>query len=258
MPISQLLRSAVSGMVTHKLNLDVIANNLANIGTTGYKASRLNFRDVLYQSHLMATTNRDLRVGAGVMPGSIQPAFTQGALQSTDLQTDMAIFGNGFFQVQLPDGTLAYTRNGNFHADAEGRLTTSDGHLVLPGVTIPEGGTSTLTVDQDGVVRIIPAGSDDTVDLGQIQLARFANPEGLDPIGQTLFVQTDVSGAAETGLPNTPGFGQVIGGTLEVSNVDTAQEMANLVMAQRAYGLSLKALQTIDEMVGLANNMRAR
>ncbi len=181
MPISQLVRSAVSGMVSHKLSLDVIANNLANVSTTGFKSSRVNFQDVLYQAHRLATSNQDLRVGAGVRPVEIQPFFTQGALQQTESPTDLSIYGNGFFRVQLPDGQTGYTRNGAFHVDANGLLVTSEGLAVQPEIRVPSDLVGTVTVDASGTVR-----------------------------------------------------------------------------AQRAYGFSVKALQTIDEMIGMANNLRSR
>lgn len=260
MPISQLVRSAVSGMMTHKLNLDVIANNLANVNTQGFKASRLNFKDVLYQQDQMATTNRDLRVGAGVAPSDVQGIFTQGGLQQTAVPTDLAIYGNGFFQVRTPDGQLGYTRNGSFRLDANGHLVTADGLAVVPDITVPDDLASTLTVDADGAVRgeRLVGGQIVPVQIGQLQLATFANPEGLEPLGQTLYRQTPNSGGATIGLPNTQGFGQIASGALEVSNVNMSDEMANLIIAQRAYGFSVKALQTIDEMIGMANNLRSR
>jgi flagellar basal-body rod protein FlgG len=258
MPISQLVRSAVSGMMSHKLNIDVIANNLANVNTTGFKAGRVNFKDVLYQADRLATTNPDLRAGAGVRPAEIQSSFTQGALQRTDVPTDLAIYGDGFFQVRAADGTLGYTRDGTFRVDADGRLVTSDGSGFVPDIVVPPGAGSDLAVDADGVVRVTPPGAAASQAIGQIQLARFANPEGLEAVGQNLFRATANSGAPDLGLPNAIGFGQVVQGTLEVSNVSMADEMSNLVIAQRAYGFSIKALQTIDEMVGMANNLRAR
>lgn len=259
MPISQLVRSAVSGMVSHKLHLDVIANNLANVQTSGFKASRLAFQDVLYQEHRMATPNRDLRVGAGVRPAEIQPYFTQGSLHQTEKPTDMAIYGNGFFRVTLPDGQTGYSRNGAFRVDADGRLVTSDGLPLVPDIRVPQDLVGSLNVDPSGVVRgerLQPNGQYTTVEIGQIQIATFANPEGLESLGQTLYRQTANSGGATIGLPNTPGFGQIVGNALEQSNVSMADEMANLISAQRAYGFSLKALQTIDEMIGMANNIR--
>jgi flagellar basal-body rod protein FlgG len=261
MPISQLVRSAVSGMVSHKLHLDVIANNLANVNTSGFKSSRVNFQDVLYQRHRLATNNQDLRVGAGVRAVEIQPFFTQGALNQTDVPTDLSIYGNGFFRVRLPDGETGYTRNGNFRVDANGLLITGDGLRVEPQITVPPDLVSSLSVDASGTLRgerLGPDGVTRPVEVGQLQIATFANPEGLEALGQTLFRETANSGGATVGLPNTAGFGQIVSHTLEQSNVNMADEMSNLVVAQRAYGFSVKALQTIDEMIGLANNLRSR
>src|SRR6266498_982006 len=254
MPISQLVRSAVSGMVSHKLSLDVIANNLANVNTSGFKSSRVNFQDVLYQAHRQATSNQDLRIGAGVRPVEIQPFFTQGSLQQTEMPTDLAIYGNGFFRVALPDGQTGYTRNGNFHVDAGGLLVTSEGLIVQPEIRVPADLVSSVTVASSGTVRgerTQPDGTTRTVEIGQLQVATFSNPEGLESLGQTLFRETVNSGGATVGLPNTPGFGQVVSYALEQSNVNMADEMANLITAQRAYGFSVKALQTIDEMIGM-------
>ena len=248
-------------MVSHKLSLDVIANNLANVNTSGFKTSRVNFQDVLYQTHRMATTNRDLRVGAGVRPAEIQPFFTQGSLHQSESPTDLAIYGNGFFRVRLPDGQTGYTRNGSFHVDASGLLVTPDGLPVEPQIRVPADLVITLTVDADGVIRgerIQPNGNTVAVEVGQLQIATFANPEGLEALGQTLFRETVNSGGATIGLPNAPGFGQVVSYALEQSNVNMADEMANLITAQRAYGFSVRALQTIDEMIGMANNIRSR
>jgi flagellar basal-body rod protein FlgG len=245
-------------MVSQKLHLDVIANNLANVNTNGFKAARLTFDDVLYQASTQATTNRDLRVGGGVRPASLQPTFTQGALQQTEMPTDLSIFGDGFFQVQLPDGTTGYTRKGDFRLDGNGNLVTTDGLAMVPNITVPPGAVDTLTVGADGTVRITPPGTNTPQQIGQIQIVTFNNPEGLEQISQTLFRQSANSGGANVGLPNTQGFGQIVDHTLEVSNVNMADEMANLVVAQRAYGFSVKALQTLDEMIGMANNLRSR
>lgn len=258
MPISQVLRTAVSGMVSHKLNMDVIANNLANVNTTGFKTSRANFQDLLYQTSRQATANRGLRMGSGVRVAEIQGRFTQGALQNTGASTDMSIYGDGFFQVQLPDGSLAYSRNGSFRLDAEGRLVTGDGSALVPAIIVPPGEESFVTIDPEGVVQVALPGELQSRRLGQLTLATFNNPEGLEAIGQTLYRQTVNSGAARVGLPNTQGFGQIVEQSLEMSNINMAEEMTNMVVAQRAYGMSLKALQTLDEMVGMANNMRSR
>ena len=261
MPISQLVRSAVSGMVSHKLHLDVIANNLANVNTNGFKSSRVNFQDVLYERHRLATGNQDLRVGAGVRAAEIQPFFTQGSLNQTESATDLSIYGNGFFRVRLPDGGTGYTRNGSFRVDANGLLVTSEGLRVEPEIRVPADLVSSLSIDSAGTLRgerLGPNGAVTSVEVGQLQIATFVNPEGLEALGQTLFRETANSGGATVGLPNGAGFGQIVSHTLEQSNVNMADEMSNLIVAQRAYGFSVKALQTIDEMICMANNLRSR
>ena len=256
MPIQAIVRSAVAGMTSHRLAIDVIANNLANVNTTGFKAGRLTFHDLLYDRHRWATDNQDLRVGGGAKPAAIQRFHAQGSLQQTDRPTDIAIMGNGFFQVQLPDGAAAYTRDGSFQVDADGRLVTSEGILVVPPITVPANTLHTLRVDAEGAVFVQPPGQMEVEQIGQMQLANFANPEGLDAIGQSLFRETVVAGPPLTGAPNSDGFGEIVHGALETSNVSIADEFTRMITAQRAYTLSVRALQTLDEMLGMANSMR--
>lgn len=271
MPISQIVRSAVSGMLSHKLHLDTIANNLANSNTTGFKAAKVHFQDVLYQNATYATAFHDVHLGAGVRPSAITPAYTQGMLEQTDLPTDVAIYGDGFFRVRAPDGSIAYTRNGSFHLDIVGgqrALVNGDGLVVLgadggPVIVGNDLSAQSLAILSNGDVqatRFDEASAKDVVTtVGQVSLARFVNPEGLELVGQTLARETATSGAAEVGVPGTTvGFGQLVGGTLEQSNVNVADEMTSMVQAQRAYSLSVQALRTLDEMIGLANNIRSR
>jgi flagellar basal-body rod protein FlgG len=258
MPISPALRAAVSGMVGHKLRLDVLANNVANVDTPGFKAGRLSFEDALTQPYRFGGLDADLHIGGGIRPASLQPSFVQGTPQATDSPTDLAIYGDGFFRVRLPDGAEGYTRNGSFRPDATGRLVTVDGLPLAPDVVVPPDVAGDIRVDAGGRVLLAREGQAQEDVLGQIELVRFANPEGLEAIGQTLFRATPASGAATAGRPGQPGFGQIVGQALELSNVDIADEMSSLVLAQRAYGLSLKALQTTDEMLSLANNLRSR
>jgi len=271
MPISNIVRSAVAGMLSHKLNLDTIANNLANVNTTGFKAGRVHFQDVLYENYTYSTNAEEVRVGAGVRPSAISPTYTQGALEQTDIPTDVAIYGEGFFQVRQNDGTFAYTRNGNFRLDiVDGQrvLVNTDGLPVMgpnagPVVIGPEASAQSLTISSTGEVlssRFDELVGHDVINtVGQVALAKFVNPEGLEQIGQTLVRESATSGAVELGTPGaTAGFGQLVGGALEGSNVNTADEMTNMVTAQRAYSLSVQALRTLDEMIGLANNIRSR
>jgi flagellar basal-body rod protein FlgG len=256
MPITQTVRAAVSGMMSHQLKVDLIANNLANTETAGFKAGRLTFQDLLYQAHRFAPDEANVRVGGGVRPAALQPVFTQGALHRTDTPTDLAIYGDGFFRVQLPDGTEGYTRNGSFRTDATGRLVTQDGLRLVPEITVPAGEAALVQVGSDGIVYVSRPGETQPQELGRIELARFTNPEGLEAIGQTLYRATANSGPAQVGQADSPGYGQVVAGAVEGSNVNMAEEMSTLIVAQRAYGLSVKALQTADEMLSLANNLR--
>ncbi len=271
MPISHIVRSAVAGMLSHKLHLDTIANNLANSNTTGFKAAKVHFQDVLYQNYTHAANVEDVQVGAGVRPSAITPAYTQGDLEQTDMPTDVAIYGDGFFRVQAPDGTPAYTRNGSFHLDIVGGqrvLVNGDGHVVLgadngPIIVGTDHSAQSLAILANGDIqatRFDEARATDVVTtIGQLSLARFVNPEGLELVGQTLARASVTSGAAEVGVAGTTvGFGQLVGGTLERSNVNVADEMTSMVQAQRAYSLSVQALKTLDEMIGLANNIRSR
>jgi flagellar basal-body rod protein FlgG len=245
-------------MVSHKLRLDVLANNVANVDTPGFKAGRMSFQDALTQPRTFGGLSTDARVGGGVRPAHLEPSFVQGALQATDSPTDLAIHGDGFFRVRLPDGAEGYTRNGSFRLDATGRLTTADGLALVGDFALPAGVAGEVRIDADGRVVVARDGETQLVEIGRIELARFVNPEGLEAIGQTLFRATAASGAPIAGRPGEAGFGQLVGYALEAANVDLADEMSSLVLAQRAYGLSLKALQTADEMLGLANNLRSR
>jgi len=249
-------------MMTHRLHVDLIANNLANINTTGFKQARLAFQDMLYERLAQNTENKsELRLGGGVRPAAPERLFTQGTLVETQNPTDFAIYGDGFFPVQTPDGQTAYTRDGNFHLDVQGRLVTTDGYIVQPPLVIPPQARETLRVDIDGRVSytvpgLPPDGPPQRVDVGQILIARFADPRGLEPIGQNLFRATAQSGPPQVGVPNSPGFGQIVHQALEASNVDVADQLTRLLMSQRAYALSARAFSTIDEMLALANSLR--
>ncbi|MAG35873.1 MAG: flagellar basal body rod protein FlgG [Dehalococcoidia bacterium] len=266
MPLQSIVSAAVTGMVSHRLSVDVIANNLANVNTIGYKTSRVTFHDMLYDRYRWATDNNDMRIGNGAKPAMIQRFHAQGGLVQTGRPTDFAVHGKGFFQVVLPDGTTAYTRSGAFQVAVDGRLVTPDGlevTLLTPdgapaAQPIPEllDNTETLRVDAEGRMFVLPEGRGEPLQLGQLQLAIFSNPEGLDAIGQSLFRGTIVAGPPAVGLPNTEGFGQIVQESLEAANVSIADEFSRLMTAQRAYTLSVRALQTLDEMIGMANNLR--
>ena len=254
------LYTAAAGMQSQQMNLDVISNNLANVNTTGYKETKLQFQDVLYQTTREAGSDQgagnqlpeSLQIGQGAVPVSTERLFTQGEMSQTGGNLDIAIQGNGFFQVQLPDGTLAYTRDGSFKMDSQGRVVTSDGYPVQGGFQPVPNGATNVTISASGSVTYTTAGGTTS---SQVQIARFNNPGGLDAVGQNLYKETVASGTAELGDPSQNGFGQLQQGYLELSNVSVVTEMVNLILAQRAYEVNSKAVQAADEMMQQSNNL---
>ena len=257
------MRTAASGMVGQQMNVDVIANNLANVNTTGFKKSQVEFQDVLYQNIRKAGSATSigsqvpvgLSIGYGTKPVSTTRQFTVGDLQLTGNPLDIAISGDGFFQIQHPDGSTAYTRDGAFKLSADGRIVNSDGYYLDPEITIPDDATS-VSIGSDGIVQVLQVGSDTPTDIGQIELARFTNPAGLSALGRNLYVVTGASGDPITDIPTQSGLGQVDQGYLEISNVKVVDEMVNMIVAQRAYEMNSKAIQTADEMAELANSLK--
>jgi flagellar basal-body rod protein FlgG len=257
------LRTAASGMIAQQMNVDVIANNLANVNTTGFKRSKLEFQDVLYQSLRPAgvsTGGSSLRpvaldVGHGTRPSSTERLFTVGNITPTGNPLDIVIEGNGFFQVLMPDGTAAYTRDGGLKMDAEGSIVTSDGYIVQPEINIPEDATS-VSIGTDGMVEVLIVGEDEPQQIGQFELARFVNPAGLKAVGRNLYLQTGASGDPLLSTPGLDGLGTLNQGYLEMSNVEVVEEMVKMIVAQRAFEISSKAVQTSDQMAELANNMK--
>jgi flagellar basal-body rod protein FlgG len=255
------LYSAAAGMQSQQMNLDVISNNLANANTTGFKASKLEFQDLLYQNTKEAGSQQgggnmlptSMQVGQGSVPAATERSFAQGNLSQTGNPLDLAIQGQGFFEVQMPDGTLAYTRDGSFQTDASGRIVTSDGYPVQGGFTAVPAGTTGITITASGTVTYTGSGGSTT---SQLEIARFTNPGGLDAVGHNLYQETPASGSAELGQPSQNGFGQVQQGSLELSNVSVVQEMVNLILAQRAYEVNSKAVQAADEMMQESNNLQ--
>ena len=245
-----------TGLDAQQTQLDVVANNLANVGTTGFKRSRVAFEDLLYQNVRQAGSNSSqqtqlptgLQIGTGVRPTATPRMFTQGNLQQTGNQLDLAVNGQGFFQIQLPDGTTAYTRDGTFHTDANGTLMTSNGFALSPAITIPANAQS-VSIGQDGTVTITVPGQAAPQNLGQIQLASFVNPGGLESKGQNLFVETAASGTPSTNGPGTNGLGMLNQGFLETSNVNVVEELVAMIQTQRAYEINSKAIQTSDQML---------
>jgi flagellar basal-body rod protein FlgG len=247
---------AKTGMEAQQTQLDNISHNLANVATNGYKRSHAVFEDLIYQNLRQAGANSTeqttlptgLQVGLGVRPVATARIYTQGALQQTSNNLDLAINGNGFFQIQMPDGTNAYTRDGSFQLNANGQMVTSSGYTVLPGITIPTNAQS-LTIGADGTVSITLPGQAAAQTVGQIQLANFVNPAGLDPKGQNLFAETSASGTPNTGAPNANGMGALQQGFVETSNVNVVEELVQMIQTQRAYELNSKAVQTSDQML---------
>jgi flagellar basal-body rod protein FlgG len=250
-------------MYAQQLFVDTIANNLANVNTTGYKKSRVEFQDLIYQTLRAAGTSgvagvvvpAELQIGHGVRPVAVQKNFSQGPPRSTENPLDVAIMGEGFFQVNLPDGTIAYTRDGTFKLNNEGALVTADGFYLEPQINIPLDTTS-INIDNDGTISVILVGSVEPQEVGQIELAKFINAGGLKNIGQNMFLPTEASGEPVLGSPGTEGFGQLNQGYLEGSNVKVVEEMVNMIVAQRAYELNSKSIRTAEEMLQMANNIK--
>jgi flagellar basal-body rod protein FlgG len=257
------MRTAASGMAAQQMNVDNIANNLANVNTTGFKRSKLEFQDLLYKNIRQAGTSAatginiptSLEVGYGTRPVSTVRQFEVGDLSETSNPLDMAIEGNGFFQVTMPDGTIAYTRDGSFKLTADGQLATSDGLLMSPEITVPED-AEMVSIGYDGRVYAKIVGQVDPQELGQIELAKFINPAGLEALGHNLYAQSAASGDPVTGIAGEDGLGSIAQGYLELSNVDVVKEMVNMIVAQRAYEINSKAIQTSDEMSGMATNLK--
>jgi flagellar basal-body rod protein FlgG len=245
-----------TGMEAQQLQLDTISHNLANVATNGFKRGQVVFEDLIYQNLRQAgaasgeqtTLPTGLQVGLGVQPVATARLFTQGNLQQTGNNLDIAIKGNGFFQIDRPDGTTAYTRDGAFRVNADGQLVTNNGDTVQPGITIPGNATS-VTIASDGTVTATVPGSAQPQRLGQLQLASFVNPAGLDPLGGNLFAETDASGAPNVGTPTEDGLGALQQGFVETSNVNVVEELVTMIQTQRAYELNSKAVQTADQML---------
>ena len=254
------LYSAAAGMESQQMNLDVISNNLANVNTTGFKKSKIEFQDLLYETTRAPGSDQGsgnvlptgLQIGQGSRPVATSRIFTNGDLSNTGEQLDVAIQGDGFLQVQMPDGSLSYTRDGGLKEASDGRIVTSDGYPVQGGFQPVPAGTTNITIGSNGNVTYTGASGATTF---QVQLARFTNPSGLDAQGHNLYKETSASGTAELGNPGENGFGQLQQGYLELSNVSVVQEMVNLILAQRAYEVNSKAVQASDEMMQLSNNL---
>jgi flagellar basal-body rod protein FlgG len=257
------LWTAASGMKSQAFNIDVISNNLANVNTSGFKKSRADFQDLLYETLRQAGTssseNTDvptgIQVGHGSRPVASQKIFTQGDFQQTKNELDIAIEGTGFFQIVQPNGELAYTRDGAFKLDRDGRIVNSDGFVLEPEIAIPSDSIS-LSIGIDGTVSVLQAGASTPSEIGTISLARFVNPAGLHAIGRNLLLPTNASGDAIVGTAGEDGFGTLAQGFLEMSNVSVVDEMVKMITAQRAYEINSKTIQAADEMLQQANNVK--
>ena len=253
-----------TGMLAQQLNVDVISNNIANMTTTGYKRQRAAFQDLIYQnidrpgstsSDSGTTIPAGLQLGLGVRTGSVVRQHAQGTLQITENPLDVAITGGGYFQIQRPDGTIAYTRDGTFRLNENGEIVTLQGFTVNPGVTVPQNATS-VDINAQGEVLVTLPGQSATSNVGQLQLAAFVNPAGLDALGDNLFLQTDASGAPVTGNPGQNQFGRLRQAALEKSNVNVVEEITLLITAQRSYEMNSKVISTSDEMLRTVSQLR--
>ncbi len=258
------LSIGATGMAAQQLNVSVIANNIANMSTTGFKRSRAEFQDMLYENlRRVGSASSDagtllpsgLQVGLGVRPVATYRINAQGNLNVTNNPYDLSINGRGFFQVQMPDGTTAYTRAGSFQLDQNGQLVTPDGLPVLPSITVPQNALS-VTINPSGQVMAKLDGQDALQNLGQLQLATFVNPVGLESIGDNLLRETPSSGSPVVGNPQAAGFGKLIQGSLESSNVDVVNEITSLITAQRAYEMNSRVIKTADDMLATISQLR--
>jgi flagellar basal-body rod protein FlgG len=250
------LHIARTGLDSHQMQLDVISNNLSNVSTTGFKRSRALFEDLLYQvirqpgaqSSQQTQLPTGLQIGVGVRPVATERIHVQGALQQTGNSLDVAINGRGFFQVLMPDGSTSYTRDGSFQIDSQGTLVTASGFAVQPNISIPSDAL-VITIGRDGTVSVTQPGVATPTTLGQLQLASFVNPAGLQSLGENLFAETAASGAPQVNTPGTNGLGGLNQSFVETSNVNVAEELVNMIIAQRAYELNSRAITTADQML---------
>ena len=258
---SSSMHVAKTGLTAQQTRMQVIANNLANVNTVGFKSDRVNFESLLYQITKVAgdqtsegtAMTSSLALGTGVRAINTEKKFSQGSMITTDNALDIAVDGDGFFQVLLPDGTMGYTRNGTFSRNSEGSMTTASGYVMQPQITIPSGAAQ-IAIAQDGIITAMLAGEAEPSELGQLTTATFANPRGLKPLGENFFAETSASGAASVGVPFTEGRGKLVQGSLESSNVNVVQQLVEMIETQRAYEVSSKSITAADEMMRYISN----
>jgi flagellar basal-body rod protein FlgG len=257
------LHTAATGMMAQELNVQVISNNIANMRTTGYKRQRAEFQDLLYEQVRRVGTQTSsqgnilpagIELGGGVKTVGTPRVMTQGNLLPTAKELDVAIRGEGFFRILLPDGRTAYTRDGSFEMDAQGRITTAQGNVVQPGITVPQNARN-ITINAQGQVSAIIGTDTNPTQLGQLELANFVNKAGLASIGDNLYLETPGSGAPQTGTPNTDGYGDLQQGNLEQANVEPVKEISDLIAAQRAYEMNTKVITACDQMLQATSNL---
>lgn len=259
----QSLYTASTGMLGMQTQIDTTANNIANVNTIGFKKSRAEFADLMY--HVMeyaGTSTSDvtqsptgIEVGLGVRPTAVNKIFAEGSLKQTDNQLDIAITGQGFFKMELPDGTEVYSRNGAFKVDQNGTIVNSDGYILIPQITVPEDATS-ISIGTDGIVSVVQPGQTQATQIGQITTTNFINPAGLHSLGDNLYVETDSSGQPVEGVPGQNGLGSLRQGFVELSNVELVVELTDLITGQRAYDANSKIITTSDEMLQTTNNLK--
>jgi flagellar basal-body rod protein FlgG len=255
--------SAATGMEAQQLYMDTISHNLSNVNTTGFKRSKMEFQDLMYQTlREPGVRNAEgemapsgIEVGLGVKPVATQRIFEQGALNYTGNSMDVAIKGEGFYQVNMPDGTIAYTRDGSFKLTSDGTIVTSAGYPITPQTTLPEGAQQ-LVISPDGKITVILPGQETSTEVGQLEIARFVNPTGLRALGENLFGESDASGEPVVETPGENGMGSLQQSYTEASNVQVVEEMVNMITAQRAYEIVSKSIQVSEEMLQVANNLK--
>jgi flagellar basal-body rod protein FlgG len=261
----QSLRTAATGMAAQQLNVEVISNNIANMNTVGFKRQRAEFQDLLYQTLERAGAQSSdqgtvvptgVQIGGGVKAGSVYRVTEQGSMTKTENTYDLAIDGRGYFQVLLPTGENAYTRAGNLSVNDQGQLVTEDGYLIQPAITVPQDAMD-VSISKNGQVQAVRAGQTEAEVVGQIELASFVNEAGLDAIGDNLLKESAASGPATVGSPNSTGFGSLLQGYTEASNVDAVSEITALIVAQRAYEMNAKIISASDEMLQAANQVKS-
>lgn len=256
------LRAAATGMQAQQTRVEVISNNLANVNTTGFKRSRAHFEDLLYQTRQGAQAIDGIdsesigavQIGRGTRLAAVQRVHNQGGIEQTGRPLDLAIEGEGFLQVELPDGTIGFTRDGSLAISDQGTLVTSGGYAVVPGITIPVD-SAELTISRTGVVSVSTVGDTRPMEVGRLEMARFTNPSGLRAMGENLYTATGASGEPVLGYAQEGGFGRVLQGSLEGSNVEIVQEMVDMITAMRAYEINSKAVQSAEELSEIANNL---